>query len=388
MQTFNFDQIIDRKNSESIKWHAFAEDVLPMWVADMDFAAAPVIIEALHQRVSHGVFGYPMELKELKEAILAWLEERYHWKVNAEDVIFLPGVVTAFNLVTQAVCEEGRGVAVQTPVYPPFLMVGKNAGVPLVSSQLCVGNNHRYEVDFESFAWSLDQNTGMFLLCNPHNPVGRVFTIAELQQMAEECLRRKIVICSDEIHCDLVYQGYRHVPMASLDAEIAYRTVTLMAPSKSFNIPGLEFSFAVVPNPEIRQRINKARRGLIGGVNLMGMTAALAAYRAGKPWLDQLLEYLQKNRDWLYRTVHERMPGVKMPLPEGTYLAWLDFRETEAAHDPFTFFLEKARVGLNDGKAFGAGGEGHVRLNFGCPRALLEEGVNRMIAAFEDYTRG
>ncbi|MCX7975562.1 MAG: PatB family C-S lyase [Bellilinea sp.] len=388
MQTFDFDQTIDRRASESIKWHAFADEVLPMWVADMDFTSPPAIIEALHQRVSHGVFGYPAELEGLKEAILDWLERRYAWKVKAEDLIFLPGVVVGFNLVAQALCTDQRGVVIQTPVYPPFLNVGKNAGVPLLTSKLTPGDANHYEVDFDSFSNSLDQNAGMFLLCNPHNPVGRVFTRKELEQMAEQCLRRGVLICSDEIHCDLVYEGYHHVPLASLDAEIASKTVTLMAPSKTFNIPGLEFSFAVVSDPQMRQKINQARRGLVGGVNLMGMVAARAAYQQGECWLEQLLAYLKTNRDWLYQTVRECLPEVKMPLPEGTYLAWLDFRQTEVGNDPFSFFLKEAKVGLNDGRAFGNGGEGHVRLNFGCPLRLLQEGVNRMIAAFERTQRG
>lgn len=388
MQTFDFDQTIDRRASESIKWHAFGEDVLPMWVADMDFASPPAIIEALHQRVSHGVFGYPAELEGLKEAILDWLERRYAWKVKAEDLIFLPGVVVGFNLVAQALCTDQRGVVIQTPVYPPFLNVGKNAGVPLLTSKLAVGDANHYEVDFDTFTASLDQNAAMFLLCNPHNPVGRVFSRKELEQMAEQCLRRDVLICSDEIHCDLVYEGHHHVPLASLDAEIASKTITLMAPSKTFNIPGLEFSFAVVPDTHLRQKINQARRGLVGGVNLMGMVAARAAYQQGEAWLEQLLAYLKTNRDWLYQTVREYLPEVKMPLPEGTYLAWLDFRQTEVGNDPFSFFLKEAKVGLNDGRAFGNGGEGHVRLNFGCPRSLLEEGIHRMIAALERNQRG
>lgn len=387
MQGYDFDRVIDRRSSDSIKWHAFAEDVLPMWVADMDFAAAPEIIEALRQRISHAVFGYPAELKGLKESIMAWLEKRYGWKIKAEELIFLPGVVVGFNLVTQALCAEQRGVVIQTPVYPPFLNVGQNAGVPLLSSKLIKDNDHRYEVDFDSFVHSLDQNAGMFLLCNPHNPVGRVFTRSELEQMAEYCLQRDVIICADEIHCDLVYEGNRHIPLASLDEEIAQKTVTLMAPSKTFNIPGLEFSFAVVQNPQLRQRIHQARRGLVGGVNLMGMVAARAAYQYGEAWLEQLLAYLKSNRDWLYRTVGERMQGVHMPLPEGTYLAWLDFQNTTVGNDPFTFFLKEAKVGLNDGCTFGSGGEGHVRLNFGCPRSLLEEGVSRMIAALEKHQK-
>jgi cystathionine beta-lyase len=383
MTQFDFDRIIDRRQSESIKWHYFNDDVLPMWVADMDLPAAPEIIAAMQERVAHGIFGYPGELPGLKEAILAWLEERYAWKVSAEQLVFLPGVVVGFNLMAQTVCAGGAGVLVQTPVYPPFLDVGAHASVPLLEAPLYPNETGDYQIDFDRFEQEAKKNTAMFLLCNPHNPVGRVFTRAELERMAEICLRHGVVICSDEIHSDLVFTGNYHLPIACLDAAIAGQTITLMSPSKTFNIPGLEFSFAVISNPELRKKVKRARRGLVGGVNLLGMVAARAAYRHGREWLDALLPYLEANRDWLARAVQESLPGIRMPLPQGTYLAWLDCRAANLGVDPCAFFSRAAKVGLNDGRTFGTGGEGHVRINFGCPRSLVVQGIEQMAAALE-----
>ncbi len=382
MTSFDFDRMIDRQ-SESIKWHAFDQDVLPMWVADMDFPTAPEILAALQQRVAHGIFGYPGELPGLKEAILAWLEERHHWKVAAEQLVFFPGVVVGFNLMAHALCPGRGGVLVQTPVYPPFLQVGDNAGAPLIQAPLYLCEGGDYQIDFDRFEQAAGQNPAMFLMSNPHNPVGRVFTRAELERLAEICIRHNLVICSDEIHSDLVYSGHRHLPVASLDAEIAARTITLMAPSKTFNIPGLEFSFAVITNPALRNKIKQARRGLVGGVNLLGMVAARAAYRHGQAWLDALLAYLEANRNWLVQAVNQCLPGVYMPIPQSTYLAWLDCRAAGLGAEACAFFTREARVGLNDGRTFGAGGEGHVRLNFGCPRSLLAQAIEQMAAALE-----
>lgn len=383
MSPYNFDRIIDRRQTESIKWHFFEEDVLPMWVADMDFPVAPEIVAALQERVEHGIFGYPGDLPGLKDAILDWLEERYAWKVPAEHLVFFPGVVVGFNLMAHAVCAHQAGVLVQTPVYPPFLQVGENAGVPLMEAPLYPDEKRNYQIDFDRFEQVARQHPAMFLMCNPHNPVGRVFTRAELEQLADICLQYNLVICSDEIHCDLVYSGHRHMPIASLDADIADRTITLMAPSKTFNIPGLEFSFAVISNSELRKKVKQARRGLVGGVNLMGMVAARAAYQHGQAWLDALLAYLEANRNWLVQTVEKCLPGVYMPIPQATYLAWLDCRAAELDEDACAFFNREARVGLNDGRTFGTGGEGHVRLNFGCPRELLVQGIEQMAAALE-----
>jgi cystathionine beta-lyase len=291
-------------------------------------------------------------------------------------------VVTGFNLACRAVGEPGDEVLVEAPVYPPMLTAAGHVGrtckvVPLVEGRA------RYEHDFDAFERAITGRSSIFLLCNPHNPVGRVFETAELERLAEICLRHDVVICSDEIHCDLVYQDHPHVPVASLAPEVAARTITLFAPSKTYNVAGLSCSVGVVQNPELRARLEQVGAGLVPHVNVLGFTAALAAYRDGGAWLDGLLVYLEHNRDYVVEYVATHMPAVRCQPPEGTFLAWLDCRETPAAGDPYRFFLERARVALNDGADFGPGGEGFVRLNFGCPRATLRQALDRMRAALE-----
>ncbi len=374
---YNFDQTPDRRPTESLKWNYYEPDVLPMWVADMDFPAPEVIIQALHERVAHGVFGYPIQMPELIESARDWLHQRYAWDVSADDILLLPGVVNGFNLVAHALAEADMAALIQPPVYPPFLRTPANAGLMRQEAEL-VYTPQGYVIDFDAFEAAITPQTGLFILCNPHNPVGRVFTRQELEKMAAICLEHRVVICSDEIHCDLTFDGFPHIPIASLDAEIAQNTITLMAPSKTFNIAGLHCSLAIVPNRALRQKLQAARRGLVDGVNLLGQVAALAAYQHGQDWLAALLQYLQANRNYLYDYVQRELPGISMIRPEATYLGWLDCRNSRAAADPAKFFLEKARVGLNDGKDFGRGGEGFVRLNFGCSRALLQQILEQM----------
>ncbi len=383
----SFDAAPDRRNSESIKWNYFDKNVLPMWVADTDFRSPDAVVQALKARADHGIFGYPLTPVELKETIVERLFRLYRWKITPDDLIFLPGVIAGFNLTARAVAEPGAGLLIQTPVYMPFLDVAKNAGMIPQEMQLHQGNTGQYEIDFDQFKSAVNDQTRMFLLCNPHNPVGRVFTSDELRQMAEVCLRNNTLICSDEIHCDLIYSDQAHTPIAALDADIAANTITLMAPSKTFNIPGLKCAFGVITNPALRRKVQEARRGLVGDVNVMGYQAALAAYRDGGSWLSELLRYLEANRDFLYETINHDFYGISMLKPEGTYLAWLDCRGANLGDDPCQFFLEHAQVGLNDGRAFGKGGEGFVRLNFGCPRSTLEDGLFRMRTALEQIQK-
>ena len=379
---YDFDQIINRRGTGSDKWDHYDEDVLPMWVADMDFVSPQPVVEALAHRVAHGVFGYPGENERLTSAIQDWLAVRFNWRVSLESLILIPGVVKGFNLASHALRgPNGGGLLVQTPVYYPFLRAPENAGMQRQEMQLTLCPDGSYEIDFEAFEASITDDTRLFILCNPHNPVGRVFRQGELERMAQVCIRHGVTICSDEIHGDLVYSGQRHIPLASLDPEIAAHTITLMAPSKTFNLAGLECSFAVIENPDMRKKFLGAKQGLVGWVNLMGQTAALAAYREGREWLDQLLVYLEANLDYLYDYVNTQLTGVSMAKPEGTYLAWLDCRKAGIEGNPQAFFLERAKVALNDGPKFGQGGEGFVRLNFGCPRSLLTDGLNRMKAA-------
>lgn len=385
---YDFDTPIDRRATESIKWRLHGDDVLPMWLADMDFVSPAPVVEALRKRVEHGVFGYPEgvmgsmgaqdDIPAFRRLIVDRLAERYDWHVQPEDLIFIPGVVVASNLACHAFVAPGGGVLVQTPVYPPILHAAEWTGRNLSAAPLARQPDGSYVIDWDAFESALSPETRLFVLCNPHNPVGRVFSRAELERMAEICLRRNLVICSDEIHCDLVFSGHRHVPIASIHPDIARNTVTLMAPTKTFNIPGLQCSIAIIPNPELRQKYQQARQGLVGWVNLIGLLAAGVAYRDGQEWLDQLLAYLEANLDFLYDSVHRELPGITMVRPEGTYLAWLDCRQAGIEGSPHEFFLQKARVALGDGSTFGPGGEGFVRLTFGCPRSILVEGLDRM----------
>ncbi|NPV56621.1 MAG: aminotransferase class I/II-fold pyridoxal phosphate-dependent enzyme, partial [Anaerolineae bacterium] len=266
-ETF-FDQVHDRRGSNAAKWQAFDADVLPMWVADMDFPSPPGVITALQERVAHGIFGYPGDNPALTEAIRAWLKMRFDWAVEHEWIVLLPGVVNGFNMAAHLLSAPQDGIVIQTPVYPPFLSTARLAGMRSVEMQLTSDPNGYYTIDLERFKSAIAQNAGMFLLCNPHNPVGRVFTRDELLGMATCCLEHDTIIVSDEIHADLVFPTQRHLPIASLDPQIAKRTITLMAPSKTFNIAGLECAFAVIPDPELRQRYQRAGKGLVGWVNL------------------------------------------------------------------------------------------------------------------------
>jgi len=376
--SYNFDDLPDRKSTESIKWHYFDEDVLPMWVADMDFISPEPVVRALRERVEHGVFGYPCDMPELIQVIVDRLADRYDWQVLPEEVVLIPGVVTGFNLVARAMAAPGEGILIQTPVYPPFLSAPHSAGLLCQEIELTRGQDGSYSIDYNAFEAAITDQTRLFLLCNPHNPIGRVFRADELERMAEICLRHQVMICSDEIHCDLIYSGHKHIPVATLQPEIAQNSLTLMAPSKTFNIAGLACSAAIVPNPILRKKLQSARHGLVGGVNVLGQIAGLAAYRDGQPWLDELLVYLEANRDFLFDFVTNELPGIQMVKPEGTYLAWLDARQSGIAGSPCEFFIKNARVAMNDGASFGQGGQGFLRLNFGCPRSMLAEALERM----------
>lgn len=381
---YDFDRIIDRRKTDSVKWQRYGEGVLPLWVADMDFPSPEPVIEALRQRVDHGIFGYPAELPDLRPVLAQQLAERYGWQVDVEAIMLMPGVVTGFNLAAHTVTSPGDGLLAQTPVYFPILHAPGNVEGTLDQMELTRRADGQYEIDFDLFEAAITDRTRIFVLCNPHNPVGRVFRRDELEQMAEICLRHDIVICSDEIHCDLVFPGHPHIPIASLAPEIAARTITLMAPSKTYNIAGLKCSVAIIEDKELRQAFLDAKRGIVPWVNLLGQVAALAAYRDGGDWLRQVLDYLTANRDFLLDYVTSRLPGVRMARPEGTYLAWLDCRQAGLPGNPHKFFLEEARVAMNDGAVFGQGGAGFVRLNFGCPRATLEDALARMERALAE----
>jgi cystathionine beta-lyase len=381
--TYDFDRLIDRRRTDSNKWQKYGADVLPLWVADMDFQSPEPVIRALRERVEHGVFGYlAFEQPEFHELFADRLLKRYNWRVSPDAVVLIPGVIPGFNVAGRVLAAPGDGLILQTPVYPPILRAASSIGLTREEAPLARRPDGSYAPDVDVFAAAIRERTRFFLLCNPHNPVGRVFSRDELTRLAEVCLRRGLAIVADEIHCELTLAGQRHTPIASLTPEIADRTITLMAPSKTFNLAGLKCSVAIIPNATLREKFVAGRVDLVQSVNIFGYTAAFAAYRDGQPWLDELLRYLEANRDFVVEYVRTRLPGVKMAPPEATYLGWLDCRGAgPAASDPFTFFLEKAKVALNDGALFGPGGQGFVRLNFGCPRSLLTEALDRMSRA-------
>jgi cysteine-S-conjugate beta-lyase len=387
MMAFDFDHAPDRRGTDSGKWAYFGPDVLPMWVADMDFTSPPAIVEALQERVAHGVFGYGWDNANLRAAVVERMARLYDWHIKASDIFFLPGLVSGLNLVSQAVGEPGDSVVVHTPVYGPFLSAPVNQGRTLRVAPLKLHNEGQclyYTVDYERFESVIDASTRMFILCNPHNPVGRVFQRDELLQMADICEQHNLVICSDEIHCDLLMDNMKHIPIASLSPEIAQRTVTLMAPSKTFNVPGLGFSMAIVQNVELRKKIERAATGIVPHANILGVVAAEAAYTRCDDWLRELNAYLTANRDYAVAYLQRELPAARVTCPEATYLLWVDCRELGIEGTPSDFFLKRAKVAGSDGKSFGEGGEGFVRLNYGCPRYILQKGLELLVESIRN----
>lgn len=379
---YDFDTVYDRRSTDSSKWGRVEPDVLPMPVADMDFKSPEPIRRALAARVEQGFYGYGLAQEELHNAFTARLQRRFGWTVPQDAVLPIPGVIPGFNAALRALTKPGESVVVQLPSYPPILNAYTHHGIERRDAFLVRGDSGRYEIDFDSFRAAIDETTRAFILCNPHNPVGRVFSPDELRELAEICLDRGLWIISDEIHCDLVLGGNVHTPVAALSPEIAARTITLMAPSKTFNLAGLKSAVAIIPDADLRARFEAAKGGLVGAVNILGYTAMTAAYRDCDDWLNALTGYLTGNRDYLTSFVAERMPGVTLYPAEATYLAWLDCNALGLpGNDPMAWFLEHARVGLGEGQNFGPPGEGFVRLNFGCPRPLLAEGLERMANA-------
>lgn len=379
---YDFDEIIDRHGTNALKWEVFPEDVLPLWVADMDFAVAPPIINRIKKRLENPIFGYSLDNSELIETIQKRMLERYNWEIDTESIVLVPGIVSGINFTCRAVCEPGESVIFQTPVYPPFYEAPLNNKLESCLSSLTFDSKAKiYNIDFDEFTGRIKENTRLFILSNPHNPVGRVFTADELQKLGEICCRNDIVICSDEIHSDIIYSGNKHIPIASINPEIADRTITFIAPSKTFNIPGLSCSAAIIQNPELRKKFAQSLHGFSNGVTFIAQEAGSAAYSECSDWLNQMNHYLEANRDFLFDTIAREMPSIGTNQIQATYLAWLDCSRAGIEGNPAKFFAENAKVGLNDGAAFGCGYEKFVRLNFGTPRRILEEALDRMANA-------
>lgn len=374
--TFDFDQLFDRHHTGSTKWSRYPTDVLPMWVADMDFAAPPVIVQALQQRLLHPLLGYSVAQDNLRDAIVADLWNKYAWQVKPQELIFLPGVESGFNMALKALVQAQQNVVVQVPNYPPLRHAPGHWGLNKVELEFNAEADGTYATPLDALRESL-KGGGALLLSNPHNPIGKVFAREELQAVADICAAQDAWIISDEIHAELCFDGRVHIPTASLSPEISKRTITLMSASKAYNIAGLKTSFMIIQDAALRERVNHARCGMVDSVNPLGMEATRVAYSEAGPWLAELKIYLQANRDWLVNAVRTRLPGVTINVPQGTYLAWLDCTALDLP-DPQRFFLEQGKVGLSAGLDFGDRHQQFVRLNFGCPRALLEEGIARM----------
>jgi cystathionine beta-lyase len=384
--SYNFDRVPNRRNpSRRNKWNYYPADVLPVWVADMDFRAARPILDALHSGVRHGVLGYEMPSYTLLETVAARMERLYGWKVEPEAVIPAPGVVSGLNVAARAFCTPDKGYLVQTPAYNEFHEVKNNVGIPQLDAPLVEsgrGGILQYEVDWDVFEKQV-KKAGIFVLCNPHNPVGKIFSRAELRRMAQLCIENDVIIISDEIHSELLLDGQKFTPLARLSKDIENHTITLASPSKTFNVPGLFCGFAIMPSRELRARFNEVLLHLRLHVSSLGLFAAQAAFSGEcDEWLSELRVYLTGNRDALIDYLHQYLPEVNVTRPRGTYLAWLDFKQLVAdgriPGSPFEFFLNEARVAFSDGKIFSKDHADYVRMNFGCTRRTMLQALERV----------
>jgi cysteine-S-conjugate beta-lyase len=379
---YNFNKIPNRRvPGVTNKWTLYSDDVIPMWVADMDFSAPPPVLKAVEKFAQHGDFGYQLPSPELYETIATRMDKLYNWKISPDMIVTVPGVNSGYNVAVRTFCTSRKGYLIQTPVYNEFIETHVKTGVPQVDAPLqekVEGNRIEYEVDFEAFERAA-KKANLFLLCDPHNPIGRIYSPDELQKMAAICNEHGVLVVSDEIHSELLLDGNTFQPMAALSPDVADRTITLVAASKGFNVPGLLCAFAIIPNAEIRKRYQETVYNMGLFITAPGLLAARVAYSGVcDPWLKALRKYLTQNRDFLVEYVTKYLPGVRVTVPDATYLAWLDFSELQLEPSPYEFFLKHARVALSDGKKFGTGSEQYARLNFGTSRKVLEKGLERM----------
>ncbi len=372
---FDFDTVVARKGTGCIKYDRRPE-LDPFWVADMDFVSAPVILDALHKRVDHGVFGYAQAHTGLMDAIADYLQKRRHVALNPDHLVHLGGLVPALSLAARAFCEDGGELMTCTPVYPPFLGVHKDAGAKLLTVDHVLVND-RWEFDWDAMEKAVSAKTKIFLLCNPQNSLGRAFSKDEVILLAQFCVKHNLILVSDEIHCDLIYDEVAtpHFSALQLSAELAAKSITLLSPSKTWNIAGLGYAFAIIPDDSIRRKFNAARGHTLAEINALSYYAAEAAYQHGEPWRQELISYLKGNRDELVRFINEECEGLSVRAPEATYLAWIDARKLDVKN-PAEFFEKEAGLFLSDGASFGW--PGWVRFNFACPRARMIEGLEKM----------
>jgi cystathionine beta-lyase len=385
---YNFDEIVDRKNTDSIKWSSVSRlwennDGLPLSTADMDFKSPLEIIQAIKERADHGVFGYAAIPDSYYEAVVNWVKSRHNWEINREWITCTSGVIPALNIAIVAFTKPGDSILIQTPVYPPFYSIIKNNNRTLVNNQL-IFKDGRYSIDFDALEKQLSSGVKMMLLCSPHNPVGRVWSYKELKLISELCLKNNVLLVSDEIHSDIVYSQAKHIPLSSISEELANNSITCISPTKTFNIPGVGISTAIIPSKKLNDEFNTTLSKMaVGGIhNIFGILTSEGAYRYGFEWLKQLLAYLEGTADMMDNYINENIPGIKFSKPEGTYLGWLDCRELGIEYvDLREYFISKAKVELYDGKHFGSNGEGFLRFNFAYPRSVIKDALERIKAS-------
>lgn len=378
---YDFDKTIDRRATNSYKWDSAPEGVLPMWVADMDFRTAPAIIDALQKRVAHGIFGYTRVPDAYYDAVTSWFSRRHGWDIDREWIIYTSGVVPAVSAVIKALTVPGDKVIVQTPVYNCFFSSIRNNGCEIVSNPLRRAAD-TYEMDFDALErCAADPRAKVMLLCNPHNPAGRVWTPDELTRLGNICLRNSVTVVADEIHCELVYQGFKYTPFASLSDAFLHRSVTCVSPSKAFNIAGLQIANIVAFDNDLRSRIDKAINiNEVCDVNPFGVAATIAAYNEGEEWLNQLVDYLHGNYEAMAEFCRRELPEFPITRLEGTYLVWMDCSSLGMSSDALEHaLLDDARLWLNAGTMYGAEGEGYMRWNIACPRSVMLDGLNRFL---------
>jgi cystathionine beta-lyase len=386
---YDFDEIVDRKNSFAAKYDELRlkygkSDIIPMWVADVDFKAPQPVIDAMRERLEHGIFGYTSKPDSYYEAISQWLEKRHDWKVDPKHIIHSPMVVPSLRIIVREFTKPGDKIIIQPPVYPPFFDVVKSNNRELVLNPLKIVDG-KYVMDYENLESAAKSGAKMLILCNPHNPIGRVWTREELLKLGEICVRYGIRVVSDEIHSDLIYKGNKHTAFGMISEDFFKNSITCAAPTKTFNIAGLQASYVIFPNEEEKQIFNKAWNFIdITRNNCFGLVATEAAYRQGEEWLEQLLEYLQGNVDLVNDYCKKYISKIKPNRPEGTYLIWIDCRELGMDKDQLTkFMVEEVKVVFNDGYAFGTEGEGYIRMNIACPRSIVQEALDRLKRAID-----
>ena len=389
MKTYNFDEIVSREGTNSLKydareWFFKTRDVLPLWVADMDFKTPDFIVNAIKKRTEHEIFGYTFRPDSYYQAIIDWMKKRHNWQIQKEWISFSPGVVAGLTFAIETFSNPGDEIIVQPPVYFPFFDCVKGTNRKMVENKLKIENG-RYTFDLEDLKTRISKKTKLLLLCNPQNPGGMVWSKEELVDLTTICLENKIMIISDEIHSDLIFNGNTHIPLASISEEVAQNCMISMAPSKTFNVAGLASSVVIIPNKKQFARYERAMGvGHFGMGNIFGSVATEAAYQYGEQWLEQLLVYLWENYLLLEDFFEKKLPRVKVMKPQATYLVWLDFTDYGMKNEELMkFVIEKAKVGLNDGARFGVGGDGWLRINIGCPRSILQDGLNRLARAFQ-----